>query len=564
MREAAERVHPPAPEKERDLPALALRAFDALPKAAFLLDESLALVRCNEAGRCLGLGAEPGMSLEALLAGLDVERTHDRRAMLAALGAVFAGNAAPVAVALSDDRIVELLSSKIGGGWVVVVREPRTDNAIARQARFDPLTGLPNRLHFRERLAGAAAHMRTTGTPAALLYLDLDRFKQVNDTLGHPVGDALLVKVAERMRAALRGDDVVGRLGGDEFAVLTQAVDAEALATLGKRLIDLVSRPYLVEGHMLSVGTSIGLALMPEDADDVDRIAKCADLALYRAKEDGRGVLRRYAPEMDQRIQARRSLEFDLRKALALREFELFYQPQFDVDSGRATGFEALIRWRHPERGLVPPSGFVPLAEETGLIVPIGEWVLRTACAEAATWPEDVAVAVNLSPAQFRTGKLVQTVLSTLAATGLSANRLELEITESVLLDNDETNRAVLTQLHELGVRIAVDDFGTGYSSLAYLRSFPFDKIKIDQSFVREMASDADSEAIVRAVVDLGATLGMTTIAEGVETREELERIRAHGCTEIQGFLFGRPTPLEEVRALIAKQRDGAAVAIES
>jgi diguanylate cyclase (GGDEF)-like protein len=406
--------------------------------------------------------------------------------------------------------------------------------------------------------------MRTTGTPAALLYLDLDRFKQVNDTLGHPVGDALLVKVAERMRAALRGDDVVGRLGGDEFAVLTQAVDAEALATLGKRLIDLVSRPYLVEGHMLSVGTSIGLALMPEDADDVDRIAKCADLALYRAKEDGRGVLRRYAPEMDQRIQARRSLEFDLRKALALREFELFYQPQFDVDSGRATGFEALIRWRHPERGLVPPSGFVPLAEETGLIVPIGEWVLRTACAEAATWPEDVAVAVNLSPAQFRTGKLVQTVLSTLAATGLSANRLELEITESVLLDNDETNRAVLTQLHELGVRIAVDDFGTGYSSLAYLRSFPFDKIKIDQSFVREMASDADSEAIVRAVVDLGATLGMTTIAEGVETREELERIRAHGCTEIQGFLFGRPTPLEEVRALIAKQRDGAAVAIES
>jgi EAL domain-containing protein (putative c-di-GMP-specific phosphodiesterase class I) len=267
---------------------------------------------------------------------------------------------------------------------------------------------------------------------------------------------------------------------------------------------------------------------------------------------------------MDQRVQARRSLEFDLRKALALCEFELFYQPQFDVDSGRATGFEALIRWRHPERGLVPPSGFVPLAEETGLIVPIGEWVLRTACAEAATWPEDVAVAVNLSPAQFRTGKLVQTVLSTLAATGLSANRLELEITESVLLDNDETNRAVLTQLHELGVRIAVDDFGTGYSSLAYLRSFPFDKIKIDQSFVREMASDADSEAIVRAVVDLGATLGMTTIAEGVETREELERIRAHGCTEIQGFLFGRPTPLEEVRALIAKQRDGAAVAIES
>lgn len=558
MRQAAERT---TWTQAADPQALALRAFDALPSAAFVLGTDLKLVRCNEAGQRLGIVSTPGMTLEELLAGLDIERTHDQRALLAALRSALISENTPVGAVLQNNQAIELVPSRIDGGWVVMIREPSADNAIIKQARFDPLTGLPNRLHFHERLTKAAVHAKTSGTGAALMYLDLDRFKQVNDTLGHPVGDALLVKVAERMRAAIRGDDIVGRLGGDEFAVLTQAVDAEALTTLGKRLIDLVSRPYLVEGHMLSVGTSIGLALMPEDADEVDRLAKCADLALYRAKADGRGVMRRYAPDMDRRVQERRSLEFDLRKALALGEFELFYQPQFDIDSGRATGFEALLRWRHPERGLVPPAAFIGLAEETGLIVPIGEWVLRTAAAEAATWPDDVTVAVNLSPAQFRSGKLVQSVLSTLAATGLAAPRLELEITEGVLLSDDEVNRGILTRLHELGVKIAVDDFGTGYSSLAYLRSFPFDKIKIDQSFVREMARDADSEAIVRAVVDLGATLGMKTIAEGVETREELERIRAHGCTEIQGFLLGRPTPLEEVRALIERRTDPAAVA---
>lgn len=397
-----------------------------------------------------------------------------------------------------------------------------------------------------------ATHARVREQSAALLYLDLDRFKQVNDTLGHPIGDALLCKVAERMQSALRPGDVIGRLGGDEFAVLCEFDKPESLSLIGQRLIDLVSRPYLVDGHLVTVGASIGAALIPHDATEPDQLAKYADLALYRAKADGRGVMRYYLPEMAERAQARRLLEFDLRKALALRQFYLDYQPQFDTAWNRVSGFEALVRWQHPERGTVSPADFVPLAEETGLIVAIGEWVMRTAVAEASTWPQDVTIAVNVSPVQFRSGKLPDAVASILAETGVAPHRLELEITEGVLLDDGEANRVILTRLHELGVKIVIDDFGTRYSSLAYLQTFPFDKIKIDQSFVRDMSSD--SEAIVRAVVDLGNNLGIRTIAEGVETKEEFDRLRAHGCNSIQGFLFGAPAGPQDAHAIMARQ----------
>jgi diguanylate cyclase (GGDEF)-like protein len=397
-----------------------------------------------------------------------------------------------------------------------------------------------------------------------VLCLDLDHFKAVNDTLGHPVGDALLRTVGERLRSVLRETDTVARLGGDEFAVLQGAggdPQPQAASALAKRVVDLVGRPYALEGHLVNVGASVGVALAPADGEDADALLKAADLALYRAKEEGRGTWRFFEPGMDARMRARRALELDLRKALALREFELAYQPQLDLGSDRVAGFEALLRWQHPERGLIPPAEFVPLAEEIGLIAPIGEWVLRTACREAAGWPEGVGVAVNLSPAQFKSHHLVPAVRAALAASGLPGRRLELEITEGVLLQDNEANLATLRELRALGVRVAMDDFGTGYSSLSYLRSFPFDKIKIDRSFVSGLATDPESAAIVRAIAGLGASLGMATTAEGVETAEQMRRIRAEGCLQVQGYLVSRPVPAAEVAALIARSGPAGPVA---
>ena len=357
--------------------------------------------------------------------------------------------------------------------------------------------------------------------------------------------------MGERLVKAARQEDLVARLGGDEFAILQvgagQPDAAEALAT---RLVDLIGRTYVVDGHMLNIGASVGVALAPADGQDPDVLLKNADLALYRAKADGRGVFRFFEPDMDARMQARRSLEIDLRRALALKEFELVYQPQVDAVDGTVKGFEALLRWRHCERGMVPPADFIPLAEEIGLIAPIGEWVLRTACAQAARWPKAVSLAVNLSPVQFRGAKLVATVTSALAQSGLSPDRLELEITEGALLSDTETVLGVLNALRSLGVRISMDDFGTGYSSLSYLQKFPFTKIKIDQSFVRQMEDSADCSAIVRAVIALGQSLGMKTTAEGVETEAQRDRIRAEGCTEIQGYLTGRPMCAADANAL--------------
>ncbi len=447
---------------------------------------------------------------------------------------------------------------------VVAIRDLRARRQAEAEIRFlayhDPLTGLPNRTSFAARLDQHRLLHQRTGAPFAVLSVDLDRFKMVNDTLGHPIGDALLQQVADRLRSATRGTDVVARLGGDEFSILqTDGVQPEAATTLAARLVELLARPFVIEGNVVNVGGSIGIALAPVDGEEPAQLVKCADLALYRAKLEGRGTFRFFEPEMDARMQERRALELDLRRALALDEFELHYQPQLAVRNDALVGCEALIRWRHPQRGLVPPAEFIPLAEETGLIVAIGEWVLVSACREAARWPATMSIAVNLSPAQFKGARIVETVGSALARAELPAHRLELEITESLLLQNNAANHATLHRLRDLGIRISMDDFGTGYSSLSYLRRFPFDKIKIDRSFIRELTVDPECHAIVVAVLNLGRSLKIATTAEGVETAEQLDRLRHDGCDEIQGYLISRPLRADEVDRLLQERAELAA-----
>ena len=437
-----------------------------------------------------------------------------------------------------------------------VTERRRAEARISHMAHHDALTDLPNRLLFRERLDEALIRVRRHDESLAILCLDLDHFKDVNDTLGHPIGDKLLRQVSSRLRDCLRESDVVARLGGDEFAIIQTGIRTpEDASDFAIRLVDLVGEPYDIDGHHVIIGASVGIAVAPNDGDNPDRLLKNADMALYRAKGDGRGTFRFFEPEMDARVQARRALELDLRKALVAGEFEIYYQPLVNLREDAVTGFEALLRWKHPVRGMVSPADFIPLAEEIGLIVPLGEWVLRQACSQAATWPDHVKVAVNLSPVQFKSRNLLPAVMLALASSGLSAARLELEITESVLLSESEANLATLHQLRALGVRISMDDFGTGYSSLSYLRTFPFDKIKIDQSFVRELAANGDCMAIVRAVAGLGSSLGIPTTAEGVETNEQLEWLRSEGCTEVQGYLFSPPRPAEEIGRLLAGRK---------
>ncbi len=352
----------------------------------------------------------------------------------------------------------------------------------------------------------------------------------------------------------MRPTDTIARIGGDEFVVLQTGVKTSAdTQTLARRLVDLIGRTYILDGHLLTIGASVGAALAPADGADADRLLKNADLALYRAKLDGRGTFRFFEPEMDARMQARRRLELDLRQALARREFQLHYQPQLNLESNRLTGCEALLRWRHPERGMIPPLDFIPLAEEIGLIVPIGEWVIRQACRDAAAWPAPISIAVNVSPAQFKSERLVEIIVSALASSGLPAHRLEIEITEGVLLQESERTLQVLHRLRALGVRVSMDDFGTGYSSLSYLRSFPFDKIKIDRSFVNDLSAKPGGDAIIRAIAGLGKSLGMTTVAEGVETADQMLRIRAEGCTDVQGYLISRPVPADDLLKLFAE-----------
>jgi diguanylate cyclase (GGDEF)-like protein/PAS domain S-box-containing protein len=437
-----------------------------------------------------------------------------------------------------------------------ITERKRAEGRITHMAHHDSMTGLANRVLLRERLEQALGRMLDRESRLAVLYVDLDCFKDVNDALGHPVGDALLRMAAERLRGCVRDGDTVARLGGDEFAVIQDSIRGDDEASdLAKRIAEVIGAPFQVEGHDVTVSASIGIAMAPRDADDPDTLLKFADMALYATKTDGRRTYRFFEPDMNARLHARRALETDLRLAFARNEFELYYQPTIDVVSGRIVGFEALLRWHHPERGMVAPSDFIPLAESIGLIVPLGEWVLRQACAEAARWPDEVTVAVNLSPLQFKNANLVQTVMGALAAAGLPPRRLELEITESVLLQENENNPATLHRLRDLGVRIALDDFGTGYSSLSYLRVFPFDRIKIDGSFVKELPHNVESVSIVRAMADLARGLRMATTAEGVETREQLEALRADGVTAAQGYLFSRPLPAGDLRALLAQHR---------
>jgi diguanylate cyclase (GGDEF)-like protein len=427
----------------------------------------------------------------------------------------------------------------------------RAEAQITHMARHDGLTGLPNRVLFHQEMERALTRV-LRDEPFAVLCLDLDRFKSVNDTLGHPVGDALLVEVAQRLTASIREGDMVARLGGDEFALLLHAThDPSDATSLAERIIAALSTPCHVAGHTILMGTSVGIAFAPGDGDDADMLLKAADMALYRAKNDGGGTFRLFEPEMDTRMQARRVLEIDLRHALPNNEFEVYYQPIVSLLDYSVTGFEALLRWHHPRQGLVSPADFIPIAEEIGAIAPIGAWVLRTACADAARWPAAIKVAVNLSPVQFKSKTLVADVALALTLSNLPAARLEIEITETVMLLDTAATLETLSQLRDLGVRIAMDDFGTGYSSLSYLRRFPFNKIKIDQCFIRDMSDGHESMAVLRAITGLGANLGMVTTAEGVETLEQLYRLRAEGCTEVQGYFFSKPKPVHEVANML-------------
>jgi diguanylate cyclase (GGDEF)-like protein/PAS domain S-box-containing protein len=460
---------------------------------------------------------------------------------------------------MAGDRCILVNEYKTPDGGTVVLYTDiselkRRERKIEHLAHHDALTGLANRVLFREKLEQAIT-LNATGHGCALFCLDLDRFKAVNDTLGHQIGDLLLKEVAVRIQHALRGDDVPCRLGGDEFAVVVQPVgNSEEMTSLAWRLLNAVSQPYEIQNHTIVIGTSIGIAVVGQDGDTPEQLLKNADLALYRAKTDGRGTFRFFEAEMDAKAQARRLMEMALRAAVAQEALEVHYQPLIDAHTSQIVGAEALVRWNHPDRGYVPPVEFIPLAEETGMINEIGFWVLSKACQDAARWPEDIRIAVNLSPGQFKNGDFCEFVKATLERTGLAANRLELEITETMLLRNTEENLKILADLKALGIRISMDDFGTGYSSLGNLRSFPFDKIKIDKSFIADLNKRHDAAAIVRAILTLGRSLGMTTTAEGVETRDQMAYLRAEGCIEIQGFYFSQAVTNVELIAFLDRQ----------
>jgi diguanylate cyclase (GGDEF)-like protein/PAS domain S-box-containing protein len=437
-------------------------------------------------------------------------------------------------------------------GYVAVLRDvtarKEAEEQMRHMALHDALTGLPNRALFRDRLGQAIAQTARTHTPFAVLMCDLDRFKAINDSLGHPAGDILLRVVADRMRAALRPYDTVARLGGDEFAIVLSHLDEPCFAaSVADKLITAISKPIDLDGQTVEVGISVGFAVATERDVDPDELFKRADIALYEAKAAGRATFRMFCPNAGVRVATRSQLGLDMKDALRRGEFHLAYQPVIDAETGAVVSFEALMRWRHPIRGEIPPGEFIPLAEETGLIVSLGTWALREACREAMGWPDAVRVGVNVSAVQFR-GGLEEAVLSALAETRLPANRLKLEVTESVLMRDADGVLACLHRLRALGVLVALDDFGTGYSSLSYLRRFPFDKIKIDRAFIRDIA-DPEAAAIVRAVVSIGERLGMGIVAEGVETVEQLELVRREGCAQVQGFLFSKPLPPEEARA---------------
>lgn len=439
-----------------------------------------------------------------------------------------------------------------------VTEQLKTDAQIRRLARQDTLTNLPNRVEFLRALRRPTPDRRR-GERAAVLCIDLDRFKVVNETLGHAIGDKLLKQVSARLLRSMREGDVLARMGSDEFAVLLSPADALADATaVAGRIVKAIAAPFMIEGHQILIGASVGIAVAPDHGDTPDLLMKNADLACYDAKKAGRSAYRFFEPRMRAALEQSSLIEAGLRQALGHENFRLMFQPLFGLREKRITCIEALLRLDHPQLGEVSPGAFIPVAEKTGLITRIGEWVLHRACKAAANWPGDLRVAVNLSPVQFRDRKLGETVRSAFTDAGLPPTRLELEITESLLLtDVEQTLEILHDELRELGVRMAMDDFGTGYSSLSYLRSFPFDKIKIDRSFVRDLETNGENLAIIRAIVELGHSLGMSVVVEGVETEAQLQAVRELGCDEVQGFLFSVPLSLDELRRLLEGKRDG-------
>ncbi|WP_238183106.1 putative bifunctional diguanylate cyclase/phosphodiesterase [Methylobacterium trifolii] len=551
------------------------RRFDAalgnMTQGLCLFDDAARLVVYNQR-YCEIFGIAPetlrlGMSQREICEGLVARGCYQRGTSVDALCegtrlALLAPEPVPSHRELADGRVLAVCYRTIeGGGWVStfedITERRRNEARIAHMARHDGLTDLPNRAALREHgldMLGQGRGDDPKKARLALLCLDLDRFKAVNDTHGHGGGDTLLRAVAQRLCDNVRVGDLVARLGGDEFAVLHRVGDEAGAMALAQRLIATVSAPYLIDGCAVEIGMSVGVAMADEAADDIDRLLKSADMALYHAKNAGRGQACLFEAAMDETAQARRVLERELAEALSQGSFELHYQPLVDLGSDRVTGLEALVRWRHPELGLVSPATFIPVAEETGLIVGLGAWVLNQACRDAAAWPADVKVAVNVSAVQLRHRTFAQVVLLALAASGLRPERLELEITESVLLDDTEANLETLHLLRRAGIRISMDDFGTGYSSLSYLRRFPFDKIKIDRSFVKDAGQATEAGAIIRALVGLGGSLGITTVVEGVETEAQLAAVRAEGCQEMQGFLFSPPRPIGEIRQMLAER----------
>jgi diguanylate cyclase (GGDEF)-like protein len=545
-------------------------AVNNIPQGLVLYDASARIIICNQPYLDMfGLSpevAKPGCSMQRLIAHRKETGSFDGDVDAfcnAIIQTVRLGKATRQLTEAPGGRAIEIINRPLkGGGWVATIEDiterTRADEKIAHLAHYDGLTELPNRLLFRERLEALLKAIRP-GEQLAVLYIDIDEFKSVNDALGHPTGDELLKGVADRLRGCLKETDVAARLGGDEFAVIQTAIKDRSETT---RLVDeihsAIRQPMECMGHLITTDASIGIALAPGDGVDLDQLLRNADLALYGAKGDGRRTHRFFEAGMDHRARARRSLELELRQAISDGSLEIYYQPVVNIEDGKISCCEALLRWRHPERGMISPAEFIPIAEDTGLINQLGLWVLNTACAEAATWPDHVRVAVNVSPVQFRSQSLALNVAAALAACGLPASRLELEITEAVLIRDDEAALDMLHQLRKLGVRIALDDFGTGYSSLSYLQRFPFDKIKIDRSFIRDIAGPGASSSIVQAVVNIAAASDMTTTAEGVETEQQRNLLYILGCTEMQGYLFSPAISAADVRRLLLTHRGRA------
>ena len=545
-------------------------AVNNIPQGLVLYDASARIIICNQPYLDMfGLSpdvAKPGCTMQRLIAHRKETGSFDGDVdefCNAIIQTVSLGKATRQLTEAPGGRAIEIINRPLkGGGWVATIEDiterRRADEKIAHLAHYDGLTDLPNRILFRERLEQSLKAIRP-GEQLAVLYIDIDEFKSVNDALGHPIGDELLKGVADRLRGCLKETDVAARLGGDEFAVIQTAIKDRSETT---RLVDeihsAIRQPLACMGHLITTDASIGIALAPGDGVDLDQLLKNADLALYGAKGDGRRTYRFFEAGMDQRARARRSLELELRQAISDGSLETYYQPVVNIEDGKISSCEALLRWRHPERGMISPAEFIPIAEDSGLINQLGLWVLNTACAEAATWPDQVRVAVNVSPVQFRSQALALNVAAALAACGLPASRLELEITEAVLIRDDEAALDMLHQLRKLGVRIALDDFGTGYSSLSYLQRFPFDKIKIDRSFIKDIAGPGASSSIVQAVVNIAAASDMTTTAEGVETEQQRNLLYILGCTEMQGYLFSPAIPAAEVRRLLLSHRGRA------